>query len=465
MADKTPPTSTPIRPSEGYGRQLDRFRKSQPARIAKRRSPIKFVLWTVLALVLAGLAWLGVTAYATYQKVSDPITGSSPFLKHFGQAVSPDQLKGEGDGRINVLLIGIGGAGHAGGTLADTIMVASIDPTNKKLAMLSIPRDLRVTLPDKSIGKINAAHALGEKKQAGQGPQYLMDTVSKVIDLPIHYYVRLDFSGFEKAIDSIGGVTVDVPKALYDPFFPDAKMVGYEPFSVKPGVQAMNGRVALKYARSRETTSDFDRAARQQQILLAVRTKLTSANVLANPQKISELSQILGDHVRMDLTLTDLQHLLEIVQGIDQTQIVNKVLDNSPDGPLKSISDGGYYLVPKSGNYTDIQRIAHELFTDPNLTKEQAKIEILNGTGEAGKAHELQLDLQALGYKIVSIDSTTKTNTTILYDYSGGKVPFTTRFLADRLHVSLTTAAKPDGSTVDIRLVLGADYQPPNLTP
>lgn len=419
----------------------------------------------MFGIVLIGLGWLGITAYATYQKVSDPSTGSSPFLKYFGQTVQPDQLKGEGDGRINILLIGIGGVGHPGGTLADTIMVGSIDPVNKKLAMMSIPRDLRVPLPGGGSGKINSAHSIGESKEAGGGPQALMDTVSKVIDLPIHYYVRVDFAGFEKFIDALGGVTIDVPKALYDPFFPDAKLEGYEPFSIKAGTQTLNGKVALKYARSRETTSDFDRAARQQLILLAVRNKLISANTLANPQKISELSGILGDHVRMDLALSDLQHMLEIVQGIDQSQIVTKVLDNGPDGPLKSISDGGYYLVPKTGNFKEIQRIAHELFTDPNLAKEKAKIEILNGTGEAGKAKELQLDLQALGYTIVSIDTAPTAAKTTLSDYSTGKVPFTARFLSDRLHATLVTAARPAGVTVDLRLVLGTDYQPTDLTP
>lgn len=467
MTDIIPPASTPAdadgAPSR-HGKQLDRFRtrKSPPATATKR---LKLGLWLVLALVLAGLAWLGVTAYATYQKVSDPTTGSSPFLKYFGQAVQPEQLKGEGDGRINILLIGIGGTGHPGGTLADTIIVASIDPVNKKLAMMSIPRDLRVTLPNGGTGKINSAHSYGESKEAGTGPQVLMDVVSKVIDLPIHYYARVDFAGFEKFIDALGGVTIDVPKALYDPFFPDAKLEGYEPFSVKAGTQTMNGLVALKYARSRETTSDFDRAARQQQILLAVRSKLLQANVLANPQKINELAGILGDHVRMDMSLTDVQHLLEIVQGIDQTQIVSKVLDNGPDGPLKSISDNGYYLVPKSGNFKDIQRIAHELFTDPNLAKEKAKIEILNGTGEAGTAHELELDLEALGYTISSIDTTDKTATTTLYDFTGGTVPFTARFLTDRLHAVLTQRTRPAGTTADLQLILGTDYKPTDLAP
>ncbi|MEK7184363.1 MAG: LCP family protein [Patescibacteria group bacterium] len=462
MTDALPPTKDGSEAERAHGKQLDRFRATKPT---QPRNTTRMVLWGVGVLILLGLCWLGITAFATYQKVSDPASGSSPFLKYFGQTIDPTQVKGEGDGRINVLFIGVGGANHKGGTLADTIMVASIDPVNKKLALLSIPRDLRVSFPGGGAGKINSVHAYAEKEESGTGPQALKDTVSKVLDLPLHYYVRVDFAGFEQAIDALGGVTIDVPKALNDPLFPDEALEGYDPFSVKAGVQEMDGETALKYARSRETTSDFDRAARQQIILLAVRDELMSANTLANPKKIGELIGIVGDHVRMDLSITDLQHLLEIVQTIDQSQVVTKVLDNSATGPLKSISDGGYYLVPKAGNFSEVQRIAHELFTDPNLTKEQAKIEILNGTGEAGSARELQLDLQALGYTIISIDKTDTTPTTVLTDYSGGKVPFTARFLSERLGLPVTATLRPAGTAADLRLVLGQDYKPVNLTP
>lgn len=461
----TPPSSPVDGPSRAHGKQLDRFRSAKaPTKSASQRTA-KIILGTIVGLILLGLCWLGVTAYATYQKVSDPTAGSSPFLKYFGKEIDPNQVKGEGDGRINVLFIGIGGANHKGGTLADTIMVASIDPVNKKLALLSLPRDLRVSLPGGGTGKINSVHAFAEKAEPGTGPQALKDTVSTVLDLPLHYYVRVDFDGFEQAIDALGGVTIDVPKALNDPLFPDEQLEGYDPFYVKAGVQTMDGETALKYARSRETTSDFDRAARQQLIILAARDKLMSANTLTNPKRIGELIGIVGDHVRMDLTLTDLQRLAELIQAIDGSQVVTKVLDNGPTGPLKSISDGGYYLVPKAGNFSEVQRIAHELFTDPNLVKEKAKIEILNGTGSAGAARELELDLEALGYTIVKIDTTETTAVSTLSDYSGGKVPFTARFLSDRLGIAVTAGKRPADSSADIRLILGQDYKPVNLTP
>lgn len=439
-----------------HGSHLEKFRNTH------HRSMTKKVVVTVAALIVAGVAWLGYTAASAVQKITSGSAdnqNASPFLKFFGQSVDPNQLMGEGDGRINLLLVGIGGSNHKGGTLADTIMVASIDPEHKKLALLSIPRDLRVSIPGFGVGKINSAHSSGESEKKGSGPTVLKETVSDVLDLPIHYYVRVDFTGFEKFIDAVGGVTIDVPKAISDPFYPDSRTEGYDPFSIKAGIQTLNGKTALKYARSRETTSDFDRAARQQQLLLAVREKLTSLGFLTNPAKISETLTILGEHVVTDLSATDMTRLAQIAKDVDTSQTVTKVLDNSADGPLTSISDGGYYLVPKTGNFKEVQRIAHELFTDPYLVKEQARIEILNGTGSTGVARELELDLEALGYTIVSIDTTDAAPTTTLRDFTGGKVPFTSRFLADRVKATVKNETRPaDKTTVDLQLILGQDY-------
>jgi len=441
--------------SSGHGRSLKRFRNK------RKSSRGRWILATITGIFFIGVLWFGVTLASAYQKVNDNSTNnhSSPLLKLFGQEVSPDQLQGEGDGRINVLLIGIGGENHPGGLLADTIMVASFDVENNQLALLSIPRDLRVKIPGYGYVKINAAHSYGESQEAGSGPQLLKQTVSDVLDLPIHYYVRADFSGFEQLVDAIGGVDVNVTKALYDPFFPDKQLKGYDPFSVSAGQHHFDGETALKYARSRETTSDFDRAARQQQIMLAARDKLLSLGIMTNPVKITELINIVGDHMKTDITATEMKQFAQYAKNIDTSNIVTKILDNSTDGPLKSISDGGYYLVPKAGDFSEVQRIAHELFTDPYLKREQAAIEILNGTGDAGQALQLEQDLQALGYTIASIDKTDVTARTTVTDYSHGAAPFTVKFLSGRLGVSASIATPPSGTSgIDVRIVLGQDY-------
>lgn len=340
-------------------------------------------------------------------------------------------------------------------------MVASIDSENNQVGLLSIPRDLLVKIPGHGEGKINAAHSYGEQEEEGGGPKLLKETVSTVLDLPIHYYIRVDFSGFKEFIDALGGVEVDVPKDLYDPFYPDDQLVGYEPLRISAGLQTMDGDTALRYARSRKTTSDFDRASRQQQILLGARDKATSIGVITNPIKLNEIIQIVGNHLRTDISLDEIKGLLTIAQNIDANSVVTKVLDNSTDGVLKTYNNGGYYLIPRAGlyDYSEIQKIAHELFKDPYLARENARIEILNGSSVAGQALKLSDELETLGYNVISIDKTESTSKTVIYDFSNS-TPFTSSFLANRVGVSVT-ASQPsnDSSGVDIRIILGDDYK------
>ncbi|MBI4023148.1 LCP family protein [Candidatus Berkelbacteria bacterium] len=441
-----------------HGTLLKKYRRS-------RLATTQQVFLGLGVVIVVGLIWFGVSAVAAFNKISDASDRSSPFLKFFGEEVHPDALAGEGDGRINILLIGIGGAGHKGGALADTIMVASIDPQNKQLGLLSLPRDLRVPIAGNGQAKINSAHSYGEQQETGTGPRVLKETVTTVLDLPIHYYVRVDFTGFEKFIDALGGITIDVPKALNDPFYPDEELVGYEPFSIKAGTQKLTGDTALRYARSRQTTSDFDRASRQQAIILAVREQALSLNVIGNPQKISTILGIVGDHVKMDLSAKELERLFLILRDLQADAISSVVLDNAADGPLKTVNEGGYYLVPKSGNFSDVQRIAHAIFTDPYIRREAAGIEILNGTGEAGAARELELDLKSRGYTVLGIDTTDTVAKTRLESYTTDAA-FTLRLLSERLNVTATSAPRPPEAAegAKIRIMLGTDYEPAVLT-
>lgn len=414
----------------------------------------------VLFLVGLGALIFGLTVYGAFNKISDGSGGSSPVLKFFGNDIKPSSLKGEGDGRINIMFLGIGGENHNGGQLADTIMIASIDPVNKQLAMLSIPRDLRVPLKEGGFTKINAIHAYGEQNQEGSGPQALKDLLSEILDLPIHYYLKVDFDGFRKIVDEIGGIDINVPNEIYDPSYPAPNMIDYEPFYIKAGDQHLNGDVALKYARTRKSSSDFDRAERQQQIILAVREKAVSVGVLANPSKVLSIANILGDHVRMDMSAKEVSAFLSILSQLDASKTISKVLDNAADGPLYTYNVGGYYLVPKSGDWTEIQRIAHEIFKDPYLAKENAKIEIYNGTGVAGEARKLRDELLGLGYNVGEIKTSEEAQETVIKDYSDGKAEFTVDFLTKRLSSSSVKSTKDSSVPEDIKIqiILGKDY-------
>ncbi len=176
----------------------------------------------------------------------------------------------DGTSRLNLLLLGIDRRpGETGlGYRTDTMMLVSLDPKTHSVGLLSIPRDLYVQLPGYSAPqRINTALALGELQRAGYGPTLAMQTVQYNLGMPINDYVIADFNALIKLVDSIGGIDVDVPAPIADYDFPDMGY-GYDPLILSAGLQHMDGYTAQKYARTRHGDSDFDRARRQQQVLV-----------------------------------------------------------------------------------------------------------------------------------------------------------------------------------------------------
>lgn len=424
------------------------------------KTPVKFkkkkkknwkrrIILALLAIFLVGGSLVGIKAYMMAKKMFEG--GTVPGLLGF---LGQGQLKGEADGRINILLLGMGGGNHPGGTLTDTIMVASIKPQTNEVAMLSVPRDLYVPIDGYGKDKINAANALGEqKKYPGGGMALSKDTINKTLDIPIHYTVRVDFEGFSKIIDAVGGIDIDVEEDLYDPFYPDGN------YSIKKGHYHMDGKAALKYARSRETTSDFDRAKRQQKIIMAVKEKVLSAGTLTNPQKMNDILSALSDHIKTDMQIWEAQRLAQIFQKVDKNKVINRVLDNSADGPLESSSAYGMYvLLPKTGNFDEIKNIAKNIFTDSALRSEAAKIEVLNATGASGQAKKAADGLSGFGFKIDNISNADEVNaSTIIYDHSNGAKPKTIEFLEKKYCTKAIQKTDDTGAGNDITIVIGKD--------
>ncbi|MEI8143365.1 MAG: LCP family protein [Candidatus Berkelbacteria bacterium] len=417
---------------------------------------IFFVIFgSVLLLAAAAISYVVITGSNVFIK---NLSASSPFFKG---AVSADQLNGEGDGRINILVTGMGGTTHPGGNLTDSIMVVSISPKDKTVAMLSIPRDLYVPVAGHNYSrKINEAYGIGESDKKGTGANVMKKTVGTVLDLPIHYFISIDFLGFKKIVDELGGLDINVEKTLSDPYYPDDKMQGYAPIYIKAGLQHMTGDTALKYARSRETSSDFDRASRQQVVLKGMKDKASKIGFLTNPKKIFDIVTIVGDHFRTDMTPAEIKSLLGILKDADTSKFVSKVLTDDSTGPLFSDSSfGTYYLKPRGGNFVGVQRIAHEIFTDPYLQQEHSKIQIMNASGKSGQAAELAKTLKSYGYDIISTETATqKMQKTTIYDYTNNQKPYTLNFLKKRLSAPVEVKAKPTDSNYDISIVLGADF-------
>lgn len=323
-------------------------------------------------------------------------------------------LEGQQNDRINILLLGIGGAGHDGPFLTDTNIILSVKPSTNQISMISVPRDLGVKIDGHGLQKINSADAYGEANEPGRGGEYARQIFSETFNLDIPYYVRVDFKAFADLIDTVGGVTVDVQRTFTDSEFPGPDY-SYQTISFTAGRQTMNGKTALNYARSRHGNngegSDFSRARRQQQILTALKEKLLSFGTYTNPVKIQGILQTLSQHVATNLEFGQMMYLAGLARGING-EIKMLVLDDQVDGYLESYiaPNGAFVLKPKTGNFEQINSALQNVFSDtvsaaapPAPTENKpifaaAKIEIQNGTWRVGLAAKASARLQDLGF-------------------------------------------------------------------
>lgn len=353
---------------------------------------------------------------------------------------SPDRkLRGEAEDRINILLMGMGGQGHEGPNLTDTIMIASIQPSTNRVALLSIPRDLVVPLDKHGWRKINAANAFGESENPGRGGNYARELVENVFGLDIPYYVRVDFDGFRQIIDELEGVDVYVERSFSDATYP-TKDYKTQTVTFEQGWQHMDGDEALKFARSRHGNagegSDFARAKRQQKVLMAIKDKMLSFETLKNPARVSGVLTSLRAHIATNLQVGDILRLAKFGQKIDKSAITHKIMDTGPDSPLVASNlYGAYVLVPKKEDWTDVRAVAAAIFESESDTKvneppppvrkneTRAKIEIRNGTQKSGFAREAAAKLSGLGFDVVKIGNADVMNAkkTMIYDYTGGE--------------------------------------------
>lgn len=213
--------------------------------------------------------------------------------------------------RYTILLMGLDKRPDEEGRAfrTDTIVLLSIDPVTAQVGMLSIPRDVSVAIPGRDgLQPVNTIYVTGELERPGGGPRLLIDVLQYNLGMHIDNYVALTFDAVIKTVDAVGGVEIDVPYTINDPEYPDMNY-GYEPLSIQAGKQTMDGTLALKYARTRHQTNDFDRTRRQQQVLLALRRKATQADILSGlvaraPALWSDLSRDFYTDIQFDQALS-----------------------------------------------------------------------------------------------------------------------------------------------------------------
>lgn len=424
----------------------------------KKKTRRDFAWWakrTSLAAVVLVFVAAGALFGKGYFKLHKVFKGNGTTAVALKAHVDPNMLKGEGDGRINILLLGKGGPGHDGPDLTDTMLLASIDPVNGSMSLLSVPRDLWVSAPGGGSSKINAVYANAKYKVLGKnshdtagaeaaGITAAEQTVGQVLGVPIHYYTMIDFMAFKQAIDTVGGVTIDVPSDLIDPTM--AWENHWSSVLARKGVQNFNGTQALMYARSRHGSArgDFDRTERQRLIITALEQKILTAGTYTNPLKISQLLSAFGDHVSTDMSTNDAGRLGGIMKGITGSKITSVGLADPPNNYVTTSSYAGQSIVQPIagvGNYAAIQAYVRNTLRDGYLIKENASIAVLNGTSNANAANVEAALLKSYGYNVGTVgDAGTHTyTTTTLVDLTNGADKYTKHYLEQRLGVTATT--------------------------
>lgn len=395
----------------------------------EHRSPVLF-FGRIIAVAVVIMAMIGIVFSYRVSSTADG-SGSFPEISFFstikGLVSAEDrELDGEEQDRVNFLLMGVGGEGHSGPQLTDTIIFTSYEPSSGEIAMMSLPRDMSVPIPGYGYRKVNHANAYGEIEEPGAGPALATQVIGDVLQQDIHYYLRVDFDGFAEFIDAIGGIDVYVERTFTDPSYPSHGMefatcysdeepvesedglseelaailtpdeldygfvkddteeitadnpveveevdysCRYESLTFYEGWTHMDGETALKFARSRHGNngegSDFARSRRQQKIILAVKDEVLSASTFLNPSRIGRMMETLQDNIATNMSVAEIVRLATEFKDLDTSNIVHHVIDASADSPLYStVLNGSYVLLPKNDSWAPLQRIAENIFLE-----------------------------------------------------------------------------------------------------
>jgi LCP family protein required for cell wall assembly len=419
-------------------------------------------------------AWTGVGLpdIFTSQSDSEAVTSEQSGAPQPTPDLSGDSPSWNGVDRINILMMGLDYRDWLTGEgppRTDSMMLVTIDPITKSAGMLSIPRDLWVEVPGFEHNRINTAYFLGETyRLPGGGPGLAMQTVENLIGVPVPYYAVIEFSAFERFIDEIGGIEILVPERM------KISPLGRDSYWLDAKSYLMDGPEALAYARARKTAGgDFDRAERQQQVLMAVRDQVLELDMVATLLgRAPALYQDLRQGIQTNLTLDQLVALGLLAAQVDLQDISKGVIAPPEMVLLDTHLDGAMVLKPVPDQ---IRALRDEIFTGtgaiapsvpPETSAEAVQIEharlaVLNGAGLEGLATDTAEYLQGHGLNVIQIANADR------IDYDKSRVivysqnyPYTIRYLAELLGLTegqILQAVFPE-SDLDLMVILGADW-------
>lgn len=454
----------------------------RPTRRRNRLLPVIVtgVLILILLTVVIGVAILGFNWLKGDLRQSGVVSagqeGGEP-SEHVDYAFGQLLPIWVGEERITVLLLGVDERSQESGPWrTDTIILLTLDPQTKEAGVLSIPRDLWVPIPGYGDRRINAAHFLGDLyDHPGGGPALAVETVEYNLGVPIDYYVRVNFEAFVTFVDQIGGVDIYIEETIDDPTYPDHHY-GYDPLYIEQGWHHFNGEMALKYARTRHGSNDFDRARRQQQVMLAILDRLTSYEMLPDLARgAPELYDTLKRSVETDLALDQILALANMAVSVDQETIRFGVIDQSCTQPWVT-PDGGQVLVPLRDRMREVRD--YVLHSEPTVeeapeentpevlptpTPELATVAVLNGTLRSGLAGSTANYLEAEGVDVVHVANADRQDyaSTLVITYHDK--PVTVSRVLKSLELAPTVVVRRSDPAVeyDIAVVLGDDFEEP----
>ncbi len=461
----------------------------------RRWRTLGFLIVLLLTSVFAG--WLAFTmmrnwTISNYPETIQsnsfiPVNGSTPQATFEQiQAIStplaslpePTLTPWDGVGRVTILLLGLDHRDWEAGSeysRSDTMILLTLDPLSRTAGILSIPRDMWVAIPGFQHGKINTAYYLGDAyKLPGGGPGLAVDTVEQFLGVPVNYYAQIDFQAFIHFIDEIGGVKINIPETITVDLLGSGVSTKK---TLRPGVQVLPGEWALAYARARNTGGgDFDRAKRQQQVILAIRDRILSFDML--PLLIMKADSLFGQ------LSSGIRTNLSIDRAIKLALLASQV---SEDGIHRGVIDEKFILFGRSPDnlailiplVDKIHVLRDELFADTTalspltpgdartkMSAEAARVAIINASNTPGLAERTAEYLRSLGVNVIE---TTEANqnaaSSSLVDNSGK--PFTSSYLMEIIGIpSLKFNYEFDpSSNANIILTLGDAWARDNSMP
>jgi LCP family protein required for cell wall assembly len=454
--------------------------------------------WLLIGLVAAFILAGVVTVWLTFSAVKDLVStwnlssppgvtleeaeGASAVLPEdlgaqgetpLQSAGAPPPVPWDGNSRINLLVMGVDARADDPDDIprTDTMILFSLDPQSRTAGMLSIPRDLWVEIPGFDYSKINTAYRLGEVYNIeGRGPGLALSTVENLLGMEIDYYAMVDFNAFENFIDELGGITINVPeKIVIDP------LGKHNTETLKAGEQVLPGYLALAYARSRNTSgSDFDRAERQQQVIMAIRDQILKAEMLPTLIKNSpSLYQSLSSGISSNLTLMQLVRLAWVAQQIPAENIRRGVIGvdqvdfaYSYDGQdiLRPLADEIRQLRDQIFSLTGpVVPMAPQADSQALLDEEYATVLALNGTYTPGLASQTAEYLRSSGLTIAEPGNADEyyEQTTII-DYTGN--PHTVAKIVELMSINPENVFHRYDVTgpADLVVIVGQDWDDNN---